>query len=203
MCGSEWHYPDVITSAMPSQIIGVLMVYSTVCSGADKKPTKAPRHWPLWGESTGDRLDSPHKGPVTQKMFPFNHVIMSLRDMSNMSQRTLFRVRSWNKCIQTVCIYCFFVAEDLSISFKIISELSISSTQCCVITRKYIQKLLIWTHWWIALWNIMMTSSNGNLFRVTGHLCGEFTGHWWIPRIKASDAELWCFLWSTPEYMVE
>ena len=23
---------------------------------------------------------------------------------------------------------------------------------------------------------IMMTSSNGNLFRVTGHLCGEFTG---------------------------
>ena len=24
--------------------------------------------------------------------------------------------------------------------------------------------------------NIMMTSSNGNIFRVTGHLCGEFTG---------------------------
>ena len=23
----------------------------------------------------------------------------------------------------------------------------------------------------------MMTSSNGNIFRVTGHLCGEFTGH--------------------------
>ena len=25
--------------------------------------------------------------------------------------------------------------------------------------------------------HIMMTSSNGNIFRVTGHLCGEFTGH--------------------------
>ena len=25
-------------------------------------------------------------------------------------------------------------------------------------------------------WYIMMTSSNGNIFRVTGHLCGEFTG---------------------------
>ena len=24
--------------------------------------------------------------------------------------------------------------------------------------------------------NVMMTSSNGNIFRVTGHLCGEFTG---------------------------
>ena len=27
---------------------------------------------------------------------------------------------------------------------------------------------------------VMMTSSNGNIFRVTGHLCGELTGHWWI-----------------------
>ena len=30
-----------------------------------------------------------------------------------------------------------------------------------------------------------MTSSNGNIFRVTGHLCGEFTGPRWIPRTKA------------------
>ena len=46
---------------------------------------------------------------------------------------------------------------------------------------------------------IMMTSSNGNIFRVTGHLCGESTGPRWIPRIKASDAELWCFLSSASE----
>ena len=45
----------------------------------------------------------------------------------------------------------------------------------------------------------MMTSANGNIFRVTGHLCGEYTGPRWMPRTKASDAELWCFLWSAPE----
>ena len=39
---------------------------------------------------------------------------------------------------------------------------------------------------------IMMTSSNGNIFRVTSHLCGKFTGPRWISRTKASDAELWC-----------
>ena len=39
----------------------------------------------------------------------------------------------------------------------------------------------------------MMTSSNGNIFRVTGPLCGEFTGHRWIPLTKASDAELLMF----------
>ena len=45
----------------------------------------------------------------------------------------------------------------------------------------------------------MMTSSNGNVFRVTGNLGGEFTGRRWIPHIKASDAELWCFLWFAPK----
>ena len=43
-----------------------------------------------------------------------------------------------------------------------------------------------------------MTSSNGNTFFVTGPFCGEFTGHQWIPLTEASDAELWCFLWSAP-----
>ena len=51
-----------------------------------------------------------------------------------------------------------------------------------------------------AVWGpCMMTSPNGNIFRVTGHLCGEFPGPPWIPHTKASDAELWCFLWSGPE----
>ena len=31
----------------------------------------------------------------------------------------------------------------------------------------------------------------------------ESTGLWWIPLTKASDAELWCFLWSVPEQTVE
>ena len=42
---------------------------------------------------------------------------------------------------------------------------------------------------------ISMTSSNGTIFRVPGHLCGEFTGHRsrWILHTKASDAALWFF----------
>ena len=30
----------------------------------------------------------------------------------------------------------------------------------------------------------------------------EFTGHRWIPLRKASDAELWCFLWSAPDKLL-
>ena len=44
----------------------------------------------------------------------------------------------------------------------------------------------------------MMTPPNRNIFCVTGPLCGEFTGHRWIPRKKAIAVELWCFLCSAP-----
>ena len=65
--------------------------------------------------------------------------------------------------------------------------------------------ILVAVHWGLYMsilyieTNIMMTSSNGNIFRVAGPLCGDFTGHRLIPLKKASDAELWCFLWSAPE----
>ena len=33
---------------------------------------------------------------------------------------------------------------------------------------------------------VMMTLSNGNIFRVTGHLCGEIPGPRWIPRTNGN-----------------
>ena len=55
----------------------------------------------------------------------------------------------------------------------------------------YICCKMLYSHWKIN----MMTSSNGSIFRVTGPLCGDR----WILRTKASNAELWCFLWSMLE----
>ena len=52
-----------------------------------------------------------------------------------------------------------------------------------------------------ANYSYMVTSSNGNIFRITGPLWGESTGHWWIT--KASNAELWYFLWSAPKQTVK
>ena len=58
----------------------------------------------------------------------------------------------------------------------------------------------VWYEWGITHcrpnWrDVMMTSSNGNIFRATGPLCGEFTGQRWIPLTKASDAELLICAW--------
>ena len=66
---------------MASQITNLSFVYWTVYSGADKKQKqtniKAPSHWPLCGEFTGDWW-IPHKRPVTRKKFPFDDVIMEM-----------------------------------------------------------------------------------------------------------------------------
>ena len=43
------------------------------CLGANKK-IKASHHWPLWGESTGERRIPLTR--VTRKMFPFDDIIM-------------------------------------------------------------------------------------------------------------------------------
>ena len=56
---------------------------------------------------------------------------------------------------------------------------------------------------WIETPQCVMTSSNGNIFRLTGHLWEETTDHRWISLTKASDAELWYFLWSTPGQTAE
>ena len=49
----------------------------------------------------------------------------------------------------------------------------------------------------------VILSSNGDIFRVTGPLWRESTGHRQISLTKASDAELWYFLWSALEQTVE
>ena len=57
-------------------------------------------------------------------------------------------------------------------------------------TKFYLYKYFHWNVHSGVGWNTsMMTSSNGIIFHVTGHLCGEVTGRRWIPRTKANDAE--------------
>ena len=48
-------------------------------------------------------------------------------------------------------------------------------------------------HVYASVLCIMMTSSNGNIFSVTGPLWGESPGDRWIPLTKASGADFWYF----------
>ena len=70
------HYNDVIMSTMESQITSLTIVYSNVYSDADHRKHQSSaslafvrgiHRWPV---------NSPHKWPVTRRMFPFDDVIM-------------------------------------------------------------------------------------------------------------------------------
>ena len=74
------HYNDVIMGAMASQITSLTIVYSTVYLGADQRKHQSSasvafvlgiHRWPM---------NSPYKGPVTRKMFPFHDVIVIFRE---------------------------------------------------------------------------------------------------------------------------
>ena len=77
------HYSDVIMSAMASQITSLTIVYSTVYSGTDQRThqTSVPLAF-VRGNHRG-QVNSPHRGPVTRKIFPFDDVIMD--DVDNVS----------------------------------------------------------------------------------------------------------------------
>ena len=62
-------YSDVIMSTMASQITSLTIVYLTVYSGGDQRNIKAPRHWPLRGEFTGDRWIPRTNGQLRGKCF--------------------------------------------------------------------------------------------------------------------------------------
>ena len=70
------HYNDVIMGVMEYQITSLTIVYSTVYSDADQRKHQSSallafvrgiHRWPV---------NSPHKWPVSRKMFPFDDVIM-------------------------------------------------------------------------------------------------------------------------------
>ena len=71
------HYDDVIMGAIASQNTSLTIVYSIVYSDADKKKkTSKLRFTGLCAEIHRGPVNSPHKWPVTRKMFPFDYVIM-------------------------------------------------------------------------------------------------------------------------------
>ena len=62
--------------AMASQITSLKIVYSTGCSGLDKKKTSKLRTTGLCEENSPVTGEFLYKGLVTRKMFPFDDVII-------------------------------------------------------------------------------------------------------------------------------
>ena len=64
-------------SALATQITSLTIVYSTVYSGADQRKHQSSASLAFVRGIHRGPVNSPHKGPVTRKMFPFDDVIMN------------------------------------------------------------------------------------------------------------------------------
>ena len=72
----EQHYNDVIMGVMVSQITSLTIVYSTIDSDADQRKHQSSVSLAFERGIQQGPVNSPHKWPVTPKMFPFDDVIM-------------------------------------------------------------------------------------------------------------------------------
>ena len=88
----QWHYNDVIMSAMASQITSFAIVYSNVYSGTDQRKHQSSAPLSFVRKIHLEPVNSPHKGPVTRKMFPLDDVIM---DTEGISMSWCYREHIW------------------------------------------------------------------------------------------------------------
>ena len=117
------HYSDVIMGAMASQITSLTFVYQTVYSGVDQRKhhssaslafVRGIHRWPV---------NSPHKRPVTRKMFPFDDVIMRsskwLADLSTWEgARIVNPALAVGRCLITLFIRPYAFIQQNSLSYQ-------------------------------------------------------------------------------------
>ena len=87
------HYIDVIMGAMAAQITGLSAVTQLFVQTKMKENIKAPRHWPLWGEFTGDQWI-----PRTKRASDAENVSISCTSHEMSSKSKPHRRRSFERC---------------------------------------------------------------------------------------------------------
>ena len=90
-------------ATIASQITSLTVVYSIVYSGADQRKHQSSASLAfVWGIHRGP-VNSPHKGPVTRKMFPFDDVIM----LGWVSVDKVRTIKTWlrNHCMEVTLYF--------------------------------------------------------------------------------------------------
>ena len=100
----RWHYNDVIMSAIASLITSLTVVYSTDYSGADQRKQQSSASLAFVRGIQRWRVNSPHKGPVTGKMFPFDDLIMEKTNQYN--KETVGSTTALESCLFAVLCPC-------------------------------------------------------------------------------------------------
>ena len=165
------HYNDFIMNAMASRITGVSSVCSTVCSGADQRKHQSSASLTFVGGIHRWPVNSPHKWPVTRKIFPF---------MTYHGHRT--RHRSTGLAYTLAKSYCQVAPyhPKVTLRWRHNDHAGVSNHQphSCLLNRLFRRK-----------------SKKTSKLRVTGLCAGNSPGTGEFPAQMASYAEnvsIWC-----------
>ena len=120
------HYGDVIMGAIASEFTGLKIVYSSVYSDADQRKHQSSASLAFVRGIHRGPVNSPHKWPVTRKMFPFDYVIMKLMYqlilyLLNIQCAVWFNSPPLDKMAtisQTICLDSLYVNEKFYIWLK-------------------------------------------------------------------------------------
>ena len=98
------HYNDVIMGAIASQITSLTIVYSIVYSDADQRKHQSSASLAFVRGIHREPVNSPHKWPVTRKMFPFQDFIMLwLLMISNTFSQDHLSLTHWGR-VTHICV---------------------------------------------------------------------------------------------------
>ena len=103
------HYNDVIMDTIASQITSLTIVYSTVYSDADQRKHQSSASLAFVRGIHRGPVNSPHKWPVTRKMFPFDDVIMAPPGLEELIIQLFAVWRENLKYCDRISILVFFV----------------------------------------------------------------------------------------------
>ena len=174
---------------MATQITNLTIVYSAVYSGADQRKHQSSTSLAFLRGIHRGPVNSPHKWPVTRKMFPFDDVIMYHPRMFPLFAAT---ITTDERVIQRGVI-------KMTIPIGLIE---VNSSQYGFISVLHLSSPITWflKHYNDVIMSAMASQIPASrLFtqpfiraqikentKAPLHwtLCGEFTGYRWIPRTK-------------------
>ena len=178
-----WYYSDVIMSAMASQITSITIVYSIVYSGADRRKhqisaslafARGIHRWPV---------NSPHKGPVTRKMLPFDDGVnvVGWYTETNTKLPTFCRRHFQSKlifmqdkcCIFSLMIKLFgkFIAKCVIDMPDVFQNINLTFLMLLIVTIPAIFVCILINYMLLAMW--LMLKKDGEVFIHANIICDQ------------------------------
>ena len=140
-----FNYNDVVMDWMASQITSLMIIYSTNYSGADQRKYQSSaslafvrgiHRWPA---------NSPHKWPVTRKMFPFDDVTM-LNNVGQSKKKTCLKLLAIAALKKTrVSLGILHCAWGRARSFRS-SDITLTYPSPIIHVQDHILHIYIWNH---------------------------------------------------------